>query len=275
MPRCISSLSQKIEIWRKGVLHQRIETSIFICQVLFHFDVANGHSTEGKILQISFFRSTLTEFMLLTDAFPSSDITSQTPESIYCKFLFSREQFLFRHISLPDVPDRLSAIGHEGRYYSLFRTVSSAQDALKLCVKASIKGNEVAITQAGDRYILWVYEADAVLASSNQAQVAMPSSHRLLGADLKIGVMDTFSSAPCLVIVDPKACQFCYFAISGQSDRQPGFRYKNRCYGLVQREPDALKAVAAIAERACRGIELAIVPSQKGYGIFTLEQSLV
>jgi hypothetical protein len=237
--------------------------------------------------------------MQLTPALPSTSVKAQTPQSVYCKFLFSREQFSFRHIRVPDISERLSAIAHEEKYYSLFKTVLSAEDGLKFAIKASIKGNEVAITQAGERYILWVHEADAVLAPPDHETITNRIADRLTDqvvdripdrltdrivdriADRisinysRILVPETFSSAPCRIFTHPNVCQFCYFEVPGSPDRIPGFRYEDRCYGLVQREPNAIKALAAISERACRGIELAIVPIPKSYGIFALEASAV
>jgi hypothetical protein len=213
--------------------------------------------------------------MQLTHALPSTRATSHRTQSVSCKFLFSREQFAFRHIRVPDESERLSAIAHDDQYYSLFKTVLSAEDGLKFAIKASLKGSEVAITQAGERYILWVHEADAVLAPPEREAIADRIADRIAPENAGTLVPETFSSAPCLIFTNPNVCKFCYFEVPGSPDRIPGFRYEDRCYSLVQREPNAMKAVASIAERACRGIELAIVPIPKSYGIFALERSAV
>ncbi len=201
----------------------------------------------------------------------STPATSQMTQSIDCKFLFSREQFLFRHIRVPDVAERLSAIVHNGQYYSLFKTVLSAKDGLKFAIKASMKGNEVAITQAGKRYILWVHETDAVLAPPDRETDSYQIVDQLAMKTTKKFSPDTFSSATCLIFTHPETCQFCNIQVSGNLDKIPGLRHDNRLYRLVQREPDATKALASIAERACRGIELAIVPIRNSYAIFALE----
>jgi hypothetical protein len=213
--------------------------------------------------------------MQLTHDLSATHTTPEMIQSVSCKFLFSREQFLFRHIRVPDVSERLAAIAHGDKYYSLFKTVLSAEDSLKFAIKASMKGNEVAITQAGDRYILWVHEADAVLAPPDREAIADRIADRLTPENASSLVLDTFSSAPCLIFTNLEVCKFCYFQVSGSPNKVPGFRYQNRCYILVQREPDAIKAVASIAERACRGIELAIVQIPKSYGIFALARSVL
>ncbi len=179
----------------------------------------------------------------------------------------SREQFSFCHIRVPDIPEKLSAIEHDGQYYSIFKPVDSAEESLEFAIRASISGHELVITEAGKRYILWIHEPKAVLAKSLSQQEA--------GSDL-ISVPDerpiTFFSAPCLIIADSTLCQFCYLSIPGRGDRVPGFHYHQSYYSLIQREPNARSAITAIAERACRGTELAIVPIPHNYGILALEK---
>ena len=170
---------------------------------------------------------------------------------------------------MPDIPEHLSAIVHDDRYYSLFKTVDSAEESLDFASKASTTGNPLAMTQSGERYMLWVHEAEAVLVQPE----AKPKGHDRPAEALttNLGLPTTFSSAPCLIVADSTQCQFCHLAIPGCHDRVPGFEYQHRYYQLVQQEVDARTAIAAIAERACRGDELAMILTPNNYNILALE----
>lgn len=192
---------------------------------------------------------------------PLTQTIALMSQSIYCKFLFSREQFLFHHICLPDSPDRIAAIVHEGKCYSLFRTVQSAQDSLNLVIKASHKGNEMALTQAGQRYLLWVHEADAIFSSSQNEEFFQPSHNKL----------DTFSAAPCRIFTQISIEQFKVKTQADTTQVITGFQVQDQNYRLIQKEQNAAQTVASIAERACRGQEVAIVPLKNDYGIFVLD----
>ncbi len=184
-------------------------------------------------------------------------------QNAYCKFLFSREQFLFCYIAVPDMPDRLPAIGHNGKYYSLLRTVKCAKKSLQLATKASHNGREVAITQAGESYILWTQEDSAVfyqLDKDTNAHLNVKDHNQVLKA--------TFSSSPCLILSDLSPEDFCLLTVSNSVAPVIGFQHQEIYYRLIQREQDAQTAVHAIAERACRGGKIAVVPMKSDYGIF-------
>jgi hypothetical protein len=193
--------------------------------------------------------------------------------SVYCKFLLSREQFSFRYIRVSDIPEKLSAIVHDGKFYSIFKTVESAEESLEFAVKASISGHELAITQAGQRYILWIHEVEAVCVLPDSKPVADRADSEENSAEdpEDLCTPATFASSPCLIFADPTACQFRYLLIPGYPDRVAGLEYQEKYYRLLQREQDARLAIAAIAERACRGTELAIVPIPNNYGILAFE----
>lgn len=192
------------------------------------------------------------------------------PQNAYCKFLFSREQFLFCYIAVPDMPDRLPAIGHDGKYYSLFKTVESATQGLQLARRVSHNGHEVAITQAGKNYIIWAEEASAVVYQPDQDTNISPSVKNHTEV-LKV----TFSSSPCLILSDLSPESFCLLTVSNSVAPVIGFQHQQTYYRLIQREQDAKTIVDAIAERACRGGKIAVVPMKNDYGIFVSDPSAV
>ena len=192
------------------------------------------------------------------------------PQNAYCKFLFSREQFLFCHISVPDLPNRLPAIGHDGKYYSLFRTAECARKSLQLATKTIHKGNEIAITRAGKKYILWTQEDNAVVHQSDQQtnSLTIAKNHTEV-------LKATFFSSPCLVLPNLSAERFFLLTASNSDAPVLGFQHQDLYYCLIQREEDANAAVNAIAERACRGGKIAIVPMKNYYGIFVSNPSAI
>ncbi len=191
-------------------------------------------------------------------------------QSAYCKFLFSREQFLFCYVAVPDLPDRLPAIGHDGKYYSLFRTVGSASIGLRLATKVSHNGQEIAITQAGKNYILWIQEDAAVVYQPDQQTSISPS----VNTHTEV-LKATFSSSPCLILPDPSPESFCLLTVSNSVAPVIGFQHQEIYYRLIQREQDAKTAVTAIAERACRGGKIAVAPMKSDYGIFVSDPSAI
>lgn len=188
---------------------------------------------------------------------------TKMPQNSYCKFLFSREQFLFCHIVVPDLPNCVPAIGHNGKYYSLLHTVKCAKEGLQLATKASHNGREVAVTQAGGNYILWTQEDSAVFYQLDNDTNVSPNAKnhdQFLKA--------TFSSSPCLILSDLSPEDFCLLTVSNSVAPVIGFQHQQTYYRLIQREQDAQTAVHAIAERACRGGKIAVVPMKSDYGIF-------
>ncbi len=189
-------------------------------------------------------------------------------QSAYCKFLFSREQFLFCYIAVPDQPDHLPAIGHNGKYYSLLRAVKCAKKGLQLATKAGHNGCEVAVTQSGGNYVIWTQEDSAVFYQPGRGTSASPSAE-----DHAQVLRATFSSSPCLILSDLPAENLCLLTVSNSVAPVIGFQHQQTYYRLIQREQDAQVAVRAIAERACRGGKIAVVPMKNDYGVFVSDPS--
>jgi hypothetical protein len=191
-------------------------------------------------------------------------------QSAYCKFLFSREQFLFCYIAVSNQPDRLPAIGHDGKYYSLLRTIESATQGLQMAAKASQNGHEVAITQAGKNYIIWTQEDAAVVYQPDQQSPISANVENHI-EPLKV----TFSSSPCLILPNLSAESFCLLTVLNSVAPVMGFQHQQLYYRLIQREQDARTVVNSIAERACRGGEIAVIPMKNDYGIFVSDPSAI
>lgn len=69
------------------------------------------------------------------------------------------------HIYLPDTPKPMSAISYEGRFYSYVRFFADLASAQRAGERLVARGNTVVFTQVAKGFVLWVYEAEAQLAS--------------------------------------------------------------------------------------------------------------
>ena len=71
-----------------------------------------------------------------------------------------------------------------------------------------------------------------------------------------------------MILSDLSPENFCLLTVSNSVAPVIGFKHERTYYRLIQREQDAQIAVRAIAERACRGGKIAVVPMKSDYGIF-------
>ncbi len=176
---------------------------------------------------------------------------------------------MFCHVRVPDVPERLPAIAHDGGYYTLFKAVQSAAIALDLVIKLGSKGNQPIITQAGQKYILWVRESDATAVSSKLR--AFPNGQLSASNGQCRVAPPTFSAASCLVFSSSAPPKFGYLQVPDLTHRMPGFQHQQKYYSLLHREKDSTKVISAVAEIACRGVDLALVALPTSYAICMLE----
>lgn len=77
------------------------------------------------------------------------------------KIIDSRELYRSCHVWLPNWGERVSAIFVDRAYYSFFRAVRDAEEALVLTAKFGRKGNPTVITKIPKGYAIWVIEPDA------------------------------------------------------------------------------------------------------------------
>lgn len=91
-------------------------------------------------------------------ASPSSEMTN-TP---ICKILDSPSQYQPCLIRVPDLDDRLQAIQVVGRYYGLFKTVETRQQALEIASRLGRRGDNSIITRDSQGESVWVWEPDAI-----------------------------------------------------------------------------------------------------------------
>jgi hypothetical protein len=77
-----------------------------------------------------------------------------------------RSQYKPCHIYVPDLPKRLAAISFHQRYYSLFKALDDIEAAVRLSQKLYRRGDAAIITKTAKGYGVWIYEADATLATS-------------------------------------------------------------------------------------------------------------
>jgi hypothetical protein len=86
--------------------------------------------------------------------------TVEQPE-LPVKILESRQEYRSCHIQLPDEIRRLPAIAMHGCYYSLFKVVSTQQQAVNTCARLAVRGDMTIITKTAKGHAIWVLEPDA------------------------------------------------------------------------------------------------------------------
>jgi hypothetical protein len=182
-------------------------------------------------------------------------------QPIQFQFLASKEQYSHCHVRVADVAERLPAIWHSGRYYSLFKLVPTATQALKIVIKLGRHAHQLAMTQTVQGYTIWVCEPDAVL--------ALPA-----GVTPK-PELPTFSAAPCLILTKLMAYQPCYLSVPGLSKGVPGLQCQQqgqqRFYSLLRQESDAAKMLITAGELTRRGEAVLIAPTKASYVLCVAE----
>lgn len=71
------------------------------------------------------------------------------------------------HVMLPDVAKPVGAIAYEGQYYVYVKFFANAEAAQRGAARLINKGNAVILTRAPKGLVLWVHEAEAVLATKS------------------------------------------------------------------------------------------------------------
>ena len=71
------------------------------------------------------------------------------------------------HILLPDTPKPTSAISYQGRFYGYVRFFLDLESAQRAADRLINRGNMVVFTQVARGFVLWVYEAEAQLATKS------------------------------------------------------------------------------------------------------------
>ncbi len=82
--------------------------------------------------------------------------------------ILTRNSFKGCHIILPDVPEPVSAIFYDGKFYSYVRLYPSLEEAQRGLERSLALGNAAVLTQVRKGLILWVLESDARLASKRR-----------------------------------------------------------------------------------------------------------
>jgi len=104
---------------------------------------------------------------LVSSANPGSPAPSHThipTKDPGYRLITSSDSYQTCEICVPDLDKRLSAILYAGRFYSLFKTVDSFQQATQTIQRLSYRGDETIIIQSEEGLSLWILEPDGFLA---------------------------------------------------------------------------------------------------------------
>jgi hypothetical protein len=99
--------------------------------------------------------------------FDSVSPTSQSKVQSEPAPIFSQKLVERCHVMLPDSTKPIGAIAFEGQYYVYVKFFANAEAAQRGAARLVAKGNAVILTRAPKGLVLWVYEAEAVLATKS------------------------------------------------------------------------------------------------------------
>ncbi|MEM0980206.1 MAG: hypothetical protein AAGH78_08010 [Cyanobacteria bacterium P01_H01_bin.58] len=172
--------------------------------------------------------------------------------------LSQRKDYATCHIHIPGESQRMPAVAVNGRFYSFFRSLKDSQKTLGLLLKLSNRGNQVVATPTSRGHALWVYEADATLASNGKAR--------------RRPLPTAAAPADCWIVSDRQpGYRICSLMLPDLAKPVQGITNGQKLYSLYRREQSS-EAAIKLATRLCqRGDEVVIVVGTSGYVICIYE----
>lgn len=181
--------------------------------------------------------------------------------AIYCKFLTNRVSYVPCHVQVPDVPQRLSAIALDGRFYSFFKVINEAQKLLSVISRLGKQDDEVAVTPTPRGYILWVYEPQATYAPPFHAP-----HHSLKPA---------FGPPPCLILSEPSSYSRCTLIVPDIAKPITGLVHAGKYYSIFRQETNAANSMTLTAKLTQRQDETLMVIEPDGFILAIREPNAV
>ncbi|MEL6139482.1 MAG: hypothetical protein AAFR42_19005 [Cyanobacteria bacterium J06628_6] len=185
----------------------------------------------------------------------------QTATAAVCKLLSYKGQFTPCHISVPDLEGKQAAIDIDGRYFSLFKRFDSAEKVLQVAARLAKRGEDIAVTQSSQGYVMWVHEEDATMLKLNVSSKSIQ--------------LPTFGPSPCYVIVSMKSYRPCYIKVPDLMQPMVAIYYAKRFYSVYRRGLTAADAIEIAKKLVGRGDEVAIAPTRNGYAVCGWEPEAV
>ena len=171
--------------------------------------------------------------------------------------LLCREQYVTCRIVLPDESKPLPAIRLGERYYSFFRTVTQASQALSLVTKLCYTGNCVVLVKITKGYSLWVEEPDAFPQSFSKLMDYKPEP--------------AFSR----VLVTQEQFQTCSLNVPDLDKSIPGIAFQQRYYSVFRKEPSAEAVIQIVAQLSVRNDESVLLANQQFWTICIAEPEAI
>ncbi|MBD2260088.1 hypothetical protein [Pseudanabaena sp. FACHB-2040] len=170
--------------------------------------------------------------------------------AIYCKFLMERAAYIPCHVRVPDMPQRISAVALDGRFYSFFRAIPEAQRAIAIATRLGKRDDEIVMTLTRRGYGIWVNEP--------QAQYAPPAK------DPRHSLKPAFGPSPCLILSDASSYTRCSLKVPDLSQVVDGISHNGRYYSVFRQVTGAAEAIAIAAKLAQSGDETLMVTTSGG-----------
>jgi hypothetical protein len=177
-----------------------------------------------------------------------------------CLILTERDRYFSCHIRLPDELRPVPAIGINGRFYSFFKFVHTAEEVLKLVGRLSLRDNDLAITSLANTsqgYGMWVLEPEAI--------DPKPEQSRVRAANL-VAPPTEFKYFPL-----ERECKLIDIRVPDLYEPIPAIYDQGKYYSLFKVEDVAVDLLQLAARLTGRGDEVAIAQLELGYAVCVLE----
>jgi hypothetical protein len=186
----------------------------------------------------------------------------QVISAAICKLLSYRGQYSTCQLQVPDVDAKLAGIEVDKRFFSFFRRFEKAETVMEVAAKLAQRGDDIALTQSSQGYMVWVYEPDArEVGSQNDKNNQMH--------------LPTYGPAPCFLICDTNHYRPCYIKVPDLPKPLVAVYYARRFYSVYRRGLKPEEALEVATKLVGRGDEVAIAPAKQGYAICVWEPEAI
>jgi hypothetical protein len=177
-----------------------------------------------------------------------------------CLILTDRDRYFSCHVRLPDEERPVPAIGVSNKFYSYFKFVRTAAEALKLLGKLSLRNNALAITSLANTaqgYGIWVVEPQAIDLNPDQNQLH-PAKTQKPPTEFKYFPLE-------------RECELIDIRVPDLYETIPAIVDAGKYYSLFKIEDQAVDVLQLAAKLTERDDEVAIAQLEEGYAVCVLE----
>jgi hypothetical protein len=178
--------------------------------------------------------------------------------------LTQRQQYVPCHLRLPEEPIPMAGVSFQEDYYSFFKVVPTLDRAKQLVDRLAERDNRSIITTTPKGYVLWVYEAKAILHSNREAvrKTAHASGFQMDGST---------GTSEVQILRSERDYQSCKIQVPDLDKPLTGITYNQQFYSLLRIVRDESQAAELSEKLERKGNKALITVSAYGYSVWVLE----